>query len=62
MNLTELKELDNKLITESQLEEIELHENVVAVKNVGSSSQYIGATWLDVQLDNGKSIDVFVKY
>ncbi|WP_312093442.1 hypothetical protein [Aminipila sp.] len=62
MNINDLKEMDNTLITEDQLEEIELSEFVSEVGNLGSSSQYPGATWLDVQLTDGDNINVFVKY
>ena len=62
MNINELKEMNNSLITENQLEEIECSECVANVENCGNSSQYVGATWFDVQLTDGSSIDVFVKY
>ena len=65
MEYEELLRLDNKILTESELEELQEHELVTYWENVGSSSQYPGATWYDVFISEGgrkERIDVFTKH
>lgn len=62
---TRLKELlEKELLTESEIEEIEEHEEVIEVINKGhSSNKYTSSTaWLSVKtIDNG-DFDIYCKY
>ena len=62
MTRLEIELLNNEVITEEQLEEIELHEEVENVEILGASSSHAGCTWFDVEFTDGESIDVFVRY
>lgn len=59
MALNQIKELDNGLVNKEIMEEIETSEFVADTDIVGNSAQYLNATWVDVQLTDGTSIDVF---
>ena len=61
MNLTEIMELDNEILSEEELAELEEHELVTGFETLGASSQHIGYTWYSVKLEND-SIDVFCKF
>ena len=62
MKKEEIIELNNKKISNEILEEIEASEDVVNVENLGTSGQYPDCYWFSVELQDGDSIDVFVKY
>lgn len=53
---------NNKILTPEQLGSLEESPVVASVNILGASSSHIGYTWFDVELINGNSVDVFVKF
>lgn len=62
MTKKDIEALKGEFITEEQLEEIELSEDVTSVDNMGYSGAYPGANWFSVEFQDGENIDVYVKY
>lgn len=61
MTRKEIEALNNEIITEEQMEEIESHEEVETVENLGTSASKIGCVWYSVEFKDGQSTDVFMK-
>ena len=62
MTRNEIEALSGEIITEKQLEDIELSEDVASVDNMGYSGNYPGANWFSVEFQDGDDIDVYVRY
>lgn len=62
MNLEELLELDNEILTEKDLEELEESELVKDFESLGTSGQHPNCTWYSVTLINDETIDVYCKF
>lgn len=61
MNLGELMNLDNEILTEEELAELEEHELVTGFETLGASGRHVGHAWYSVELEDA-SIDVFCKF
>ena len=62
MTKKDIEALKGEFITEEQLEEIELSEDVASVDNMGYSGSNPGAKWFSVEFQDGDNIDIYVKY
>ena len=59
-----LKELlEKELLTESEIEEVEEHEEIVEFINNGhSSNKYTSTTWFTVKTADDEEFDIYCKY
>ena len=62
MTRQDIEALSGEIITEEQLEDIELSEEVASVDNMGYSGSYPRANWFSVEFQDGGSIDVYGRY
>lgn len=61
MTRREIELLNNEVVTMEQMEEIEMHEEVTAVENCGTSGQVVNGTLYEVQFEDGETIDIILK-
>lgn len=61
MDIDELKKLDTKVLTDTELEELQEHPSVKWFENMGVSGYKIWLTWWDILLTDGTSMDVYTK-
>lgn len=61
MDIDELKKLDTKVLTDSELEELQEHPSVKWFENMGVSGYKIWLIWWDILLTDGTSMDVYTK-
>lgn len=61
MNLTSLYNLDDEELTEEEFEELQEHELVKSMENLGYSASHLGCQWWNVELEDGDCIDVFTR-
>ncbi|NMB95178.1 MAG: hypothetical protein GYA02_00965 [Clostridiaceae bacterium] len=61
MTRKEIEALNKEVVTKEQFEEIKKHEEVERIKNNGSSSYIIGATWYTVYFTDNEKIDIYFK-
>ena len=61
MDIDELKKLDTKVLTDTELEQLQEHPSVKWFENMGVSGYKIWLTWWDVLLIDGTSMDVYTK-
>ncbi|MCR1960238.1 hypothetical protein CWE04_11670 [Thomasclavelia cocleata] len=54
--------LEKEILTESEIEEVEEHEEVLEFNILGSSGKNIGFTWFDVKTSDSQTFDVYCKY
>lgn len=61
MDIDELKKLDTKVLTDTELEQLQEHPSVKWFENMGVSGYKIWLTWWDILLTDGTSMDVYTK-
>lgn len=61
MTRKEIENLNNQIITEDQLEDIEMNEEVNNVECLGESGYMSGYDWYSVEFTDGESIDIYFK-
>lgn len=61
MTRKEIENLNNQIITEGQLDEIEINEEVTNVECLGQSGYAAGYYWYIVEFTDAESIDVYFK-
>jgi len=59
MDLVSLSNLDNEILTDEEFIELQMHELVKSIENLGDSASNYGCQWWDVVLEDGERIDVF---
>jgi hypothetical protein len=57
---SQIKRMNNRVISLKTLLEIEAHPDVSKVESCGFSAQYPGVIWYDIQFLDGSDIDVFI--
>ena len=61
MDIDELKKLDTKVLTDTELEQLQEHPSVKWFENMGVSGCKIWLTWWDILLTDGTSMDIYTK-
>ena len=61
LDIDELKKLDTKVLTDTELEQLQEHPSVKWFENMGVSGYKIWLTWWDILLTDGTSMDVYTK-
>lgn len=60
MTIEELKEITG-IITDEEFDELLENENVIESECLGFSSYHTTATWYDISLTDGTTIDIYVE-
>lgn len=61
LTIEQIKELDGKLLKDEEIDSLWLNSNVKELNELGDSVNYNLSRWVDVQLTNGESINVYCK-
>lgn len=61
LSLSELKELDRKILSDEEYHLLEENPEVESIECLGQSGYDTNAYWYDVQLTNGENIDIYTR-
>lgn len=61
LTIEQIKELDGELLKDEEIDSLWLNPNIKELNELGDSVNYNLSRWVDVQLTNGESINVYYK-
>lgn len=61
LTIDEIMLLDEEILKAEEIDSLWLNPNVAEINDMGSSGINVGYEWVDVQLTNNESIDVYYK-